>query len=102
MSDGVGFLAADGYEEPELPGQGRQNTMTLPADRDSVKIFSRIHGTQTSQQKARLMEEGGRQWKEDAGPDMDISDRPLSTPPRLMASSHTESAYTLSEARVVI
>lgn len=76
--------------------------MTLPMDRDSVKIFSRIHDTQTSQQKAQLMEDGGRRWKEDAGPDMDTSDRPLSTPPRLMASSHTEAAYTLSEVSVVI
>jgi hypothetical protein len=76
--------------------------MTLPADRDSVKIFSRIHGTQMSKQKAELMEDGGRRWKEDAGPDMDTSDRALSTPPRLMASSHTETAYTMSEVSVVI
>jgi hypothetical protein len=76
--------------------------MTLPADRDSVKIFSRIRGTQTSKQKAQLMEDGGRRWKEEAGPDTDNSDRPLSTPPRLMASSHTETAYTMSEVRVVI
>jgi hypothetical protein len=76
--------------------------MTLPADRDSVKIFSRIHGSQTNKQKAELMEEAGLHWKENAGPDTDLSDRPLSTPPRLMASSHTETAYTVPDMRVVI
>lgn len=76
--------------------------MTLPADRDLVKIFSRIHGTQTGKQKAQLMEDGGRQWKEGAGPDTDVSDRALSTPHRLLASSHTETAYTMSDVQVVI
>ena len=48
------------------------------------------------------MEEGGRRWKEEAGPGADLSDRPLSTPPRLRASRHGETAYTLSDVRVVI
>ncbi|KAJ5488513.1 hypothetical protein N7539_003403 [Penicillium diatomitis] len=90
------------YDALQPTFQGRQDTMTLPADRDSVKIFSRIHGTQTSKQRARLMEEGGRQWKEQAGPQADLSDRPLSTPPRLRASRHGETAYTLSDVSVVI
>ncbi|KAF7717755.1 Zinc finger C2H2 type domain-containing protein [Penicillium ucsense] len=90
------------YDALQSTFQGRQDTMTLPADRDSVKIFSRIHGTQTSKQRARLMEEGGRQWKEQAGPQADLSDRPLSTPPRLRASRHGETAYTLSDVSVVI
>lgn len=93
---------ADGIEVPETSSQGRHDAMTLPADRDSVKIFSRMHGTQTNKQKAQVMEEGGRRWKEDAGPDVDTSDRRLSTPPRLPTSSHTETAYTLSEVSVVI
>ncbi|CEJ57986.1 hypothetical protein PMG11_06659 [Penicillium brasilianum] len=104
LGDGpsVSVTAADGYELPKMFSQERNDTMTLPADRDSVKIFSRIHGTQTSKQKAQLMEEAGRQWKEGAGPDTDVSDRPLSTPTRLLASSHTETAYTMSDIQVVI
>ncbi|KAJ5371460.1 uncharacterized protein N7496_007552 [Penicillium cataractarum] len=104
LGDGpsVSIPAAGGYESPEMSSQDRNDTMTLPADRDSVKIFSRIHGTQTGKQKAQLMEDGGRQWKEGAGPDTDVSDRALSTPPRLLASSHTETAYTMSNVQVVI
>ncbi|KAJ5159426.1 uncharacterized protein N7482_006430 [Penicillium canariense] len=89
-----------------LPGVSSQNAphdaMTLPADRDTVKIYSRIHGTQSTKQKAQLMENGGRRWKEEAGPDSDTSDRRISTPARLLASSHEETAYTLPQGEVVI
>lgn len=102
MSDGNGILVADGNESAQTFTQGRHDIMTLPADRDLVKIFSRTHGTQTPKQKAQLMYEGGRRWKEGAGPELDASDRSLSTPTRLLSSSHTETAYTVSEVRVVI
>ena len=101
MSDG-GILVSNGNESAQPFSHGRHDNMTLPADRDLVKIFSRTHGTQTPKQKAQLMYEGGRRWKEGAGPELDASDRSLSTPARLLASSHTETAYTVSEVRVVI
>ncbi|KAJ5638211.1 hypothetical protein N7490_008090 [Penicillium lividum] len=89
---------------PKLPHfnlfdrHARPGTLILPADRDLVEIFNRSRGISNSKQKAEAFIDGACRWKEEVGPDVDISDRRLSTPPRQISSQLTEIAYTLPGA----
>ncbi|KAJ5690837.1 hypothetical protein N7462_005229 [Penicillium macrosclerotiorum] len=68
--------------------------MTLPADRDTLKTFSRVHGVQTSKQKASIMKDGGTRWNEEIGPESNHHDFALSNPGRQASSHHLDQAYT--------
>ncbi|KAJ6105059.1 hypothetical protein N7486_003748 [Penicillium sp. IBT 16267x] len=78
--------------------QARVATVLLPLEDSVVKTYSQSHGITNSKQRAELFKDAGCRWKEEAGPDVDISDRRLSTPPRLVTSRLTEIAMTLSES----
>ena len=73
----------------------RAGTVILPADANLVDTFSRMHGATTPKQKAEAYKDGGCHWKEVIGPDSDISDRRLSTPPRLRTNNLDEYATTV-------
>ncbi|KAJ5813191.1 hypothetical protein N7447_010214 [Penicillium robsamsonii] len=60
----------------------RKGTMVLPVDEHQVKAFSKAHGKLTEKTKAQALLEAGRHWKQQVGPEMDWSDRRLSTPAR--------------------
>ncbi|KAJ5178644.1 uncharacterized protein N7500_001343 [Penicillium coprophilum] len=60
----------------------RKGTMVLPVDEHQVKAFSKAHGKSTEKTKAQALLEAGRHWKQQVGPEMDWSDRRLSTPTR--------------------
>ncbi|KAJ5497566.1 hypothetical protein N7463_009553 [Penicillium fimorum] len=60
----------------------RKGTMVLPVDEHQVKAFSKVHGKLTEKTKAQALLEAGRHWKQQVGPEMDWSDRRLSTPAR--------------------
>ncbi|OQE45110.1 hypothetical protein PENCOP_c002G08591 [Penicillium coprophilum] len=60
----------------------RKGTMVLPVDEHQVKAFSKAHGKSTEKTKAQALLEAGRHWKQQVGPEMDWSDRRLSTPAR--------------------
>ncbi|KAJ5813476.1 uncharacterized protein N7503_000226 [Penicillium pulvis] len=76
----------------------RPATVLLPLDDYVVAGYSKSHGIKNSKQRAELFKDAGCRWKEEAGPDVDISDRRLSTPPRLVTSRLTEIAMTPSES----
>ncbi|KAJ5889326.1 hypothetical protein N7504_010136 [Penicillium tannophilum] len=78
--------------------QARPATVLLPLDDYVVAGYSKSHGIKNSKQRAELFKDAGCRWKEEAGPDVDISDRRLSTPPRLVTSRLTEIAMTPSES----
>ncbi|KAI2754046.1 hypothetical protein DTO006G1_8788 [Penicillium roqueforti] len=60
----------------------RKGTMILPVEQIAVEAFSKVHGKSTIKTKAQALLEAGRHWKQQIGPDMDWSDRRLSTPAR--------------------
>ncbi|CAI7656168.1 unnamed protein product [Penicillium glandicola] len=60
----------------------RKGTMVLPVDEHQVKLFSKAHGKSTEKTKAQALLEAGQHWKQQIGPEMDWSDRRLSTPAR--------------------
>ncbi|KAJ5423179.1 hypothetical protein N7491_008395 [Penicillium cf. griseofulvum] len=60
----------------------RKGTMVLPVDECQVKAFSKAHGKLSEKTKAQALLEAGRHWKQQVGPEMDWSDRRLSTPAR--------------------
>ncbi|KAJ5083355.1 hypothetical protein N7456_012782 [Penicillium angulare] len=72
-------------------------TVVLPADPKLVDAFSRSHGISEPKEKAELFKNGGRHWKEQAGPDVDISDRRLAAHTRLSSSRVSEMAMTLPD-----
>ncbi|KAJ6003258.1 hypothetical protein N7451_005805 [Penicillium sp. IBT 35674x] len=94
----------DQVESPFVPQfdlfdrQARPATVLLPLDDYVVAGYSKSHGIKNSKQRAELFKDAGCRWKEEAGPDVDISDRRLSTPPRLVTSRLTEIAMTPSES----
>lgn len=60
----------------------RKGTMVLPVDEVQIKAYSKAHGKSTEKTKAQALLEAGRHWKQQVGPEMDWSDRRLSTPAR--------------------
>ncbi|KAJ5657342.1 uncharacterized protein N7484_000991 [Penicillium longicatenatum] len=78
--------------------QARVSTVLLPLDPQVVKTYSKSHRINTPEQRAELFKNAGYRWKEEVGPDVDISDRRLSTPSRLVTSHLTEIAMTLPES----
>lgn len=58
----------------------RPETMTLPANENTIDTFSRVHGAYNPKQKAEKFRDGGNRWKEGTGVDTDASDRSLSHP----------------------
>ncbi|KAJ5120921.1 uncharacterized protein N7515_010309 [Penicillium bovifimosum] len=60
----------------------REGTMVLPVDEQQITAFSKTHGKATEKMKAQALLEAGRHWKQQIGPEMDWSDRRLSTPAR--------------------
>jgi hypothetical protein len=60
----------------------RKGIMVLPVDEHQIKAFSKTHGKSTEKMKAQALLEAGRHWKQQIGPEMDWSDRRLSTPAR--------------------
>ncbi|KAJ5800513.1 uncharacterized protein N7518_002581 [Penicillium psychrosexuale] len=60
----------------------RKGTMILPVEQIAVEAFSKVHGKSTIKTKAQALLEAGRHWKQQIGPEMDWSDRRLSTPAR--------------------
>ncbi|KAJ5102393.1 hypothetical protein NUU61_004615 [Penicillium alfredii] len=60
----------------------RKPAMILPADPSMINAFSRVHGTTVMVHKAKAFVNGGSHWKQQTGPEVDQSDRKLSTPSR--------------------
>jgi hypothetical protein len=78
------FLAENKLNYPSVLGDrsARKGTMVLPVDECQVKAFSKAHGKLSEKTKAQALLEAGRHWKQQVGPEMDWSDRRLSTPAR--------------------
>ena len=74
----------------------RPGTIILPADNKLLSTYNRIHGISATRQKAEVFKDGGCHWKEEAGPESDLSDRRLSTPTRLCTAKTQDIAYTLA------
>ncbi|KAJ5265372.1 hypothetical protein N7524_006390 [Penicillium chrysogenum] len=86
LGDGptVPVTAENNPNHPSVLGDrsARKGTMVLPVDEHQVKAFSKAHGKSTEKTKAQALIEAGRHWKQQIGPEMDWSDRRLSTPAR--------------------
>ncbi|CAG8903270.1 unnamed protein product [Penicillium egyptiacum] len=86
LGDGPTVLvtAENKSNHPSVLGNrsARKGTMVLPVDEHQVKAFSKAHGKSTEKTKAQALLEAGRHWKQQIGPEMDWSDRRLSTPAR--------------------
>ncbi|KAG0153754.1 hypothetical protein PDIDSM_2409 [Penicillium digitatum] len=86
LGDGptVPVTAGNKTNHPSVLGDcsARKGTMVLPVDEHQVKAFSKAHGKSTEKTKAQALLEAGRHWKQQVGPEMDWSDRRLSTPVR--------------------
>lgn len=84
MSNRMNVLAENNPNHPSVLGDrsARKGTMVLPVDEHQVKAFSKAHGKSTEKTKAQALIEAGRHWKQQIGPEMDWSDRRLSTPAR--------------------
>ncbi|KAJ5357043.1 hypothetical protein N7517_011652 [Penicillium concentricum] len=86
LGDGptVPIIAENKPSYPSVLGDrsARKGTMVLPVDEHQVKAFSKAHGKSTEKTKAQALLEAGRHWKQQVGPEMDWSDRRLSTPAR--------------------
>ncbi|KAJ5894851.1 hypothetical protein N7495_006542 [Penicillium taxi] len=74
----------------------RPESLVLPADISNIDAFARVRGIVTWKEKALEVKRGGFAWKEESGPDCDISDRRLSTPARLVMAQAEEIAYTIN------
>ena len=86
----MNVLAENNPNRPPVLGDrsAREGTMVLPVDERQVKAFSKAHGKSTEKAKAQALIEAGRHWKQQIGPEMDWSDRRLSTPAR-QCRTHT-------------
>ncbi|CAI7615876.1 unnamed protein product [Penicillium palitans] len=86
LGDGptVPVTAENQSNHPSVLGDrsARKGTMVLPVDEHQVKAFSKAHGKSTEKNKAQALLEAGQHWKQQIGPEMDWSDRRLSTPAR--------------------
>ncbi|KAJ5604290.1 hypothetical protein N7537_007246 [Penicillium hordei] len=86
LGDGptVPVTAENKSNHPSVPGDrsARKGTMVLPVDEHQVKAFSKAHRKSTEKNKAQALLEAGQHWKQQIGPEMDWSDRRLSTPAR--------------------
>ncbi|CAI7677500.1 unnamed protein product [Penicillium discolor] len=86
LGDGptVPVTAENQSNHPSVLGDrsARKGTMVLPVDENQVKAFSKAHGKSTEKNKAQALLEAGQHWKQQIGPEMDWSDRRLSTPAR--------------------
>ncbi|KAJ9483979.1 hypothetical protein VN97_g9416 [Penicillium thymicola] len=84
MSNWMNILAAKKSNHPSVVSNHstRKGTMVLPVDEHQVKAFSKAHGKSTEKNKAQALLEAGQHWKQQIGPEMDWSDRRLSTPAR--------------------
>jgi len=74
----------------------RPDTMTLPADENTIDTFSRVHGAYNHKQKAEKILEGGSHWKEETGVDTDMSDRTLCRPAMQPFVQDQEMAVTIA------
>ncbi|OQD60510.1 hypothetical protein PENPOL_c023G06847 [Penicillium polonicum] len=86
LGDGptVPVTAENQSNDPSVSGDrsSRKGTMVLPVDEHQVKAFSKAHGKSTEKNKAQALLEAGQHWKQQIGPEMEWSDRRLSTPAR--------------------
>ncbi|CAI7595067.1 unnamed protein product [Penicillium viridicatum] len=86
LGDGptVPVTAENQSNDPSVLGDrsSRKGTMVLPVDEHQVKAFSKAHGKSTEKNKAQALLEAGQHWKQQIGPEMEWSDRRLSTPAR--------------------
>ena len=71
--------------------------MVLPVEQIAVKAFSKAHGKSTLKTKAEALLEAGRHWKQQIGPEMDWSDRRLSTPTRQKYVNCGEMAFIAND-----
>lgn len=84
ISNRMNILAENQSNDPSVLGDrsSRKGTMVLPVDEHQVKAFSKAHGKSTEKNKAQALLEAGQHWKQQIGPEMEWSDRRLSTPAR--------------------
>jgi hypothetical protein len=67
--------------------------MVLPVDEFQLKAYCKAHGITTERAKAEALLEAGRHWKQQIGPELDLSDRRLSTPVRQENLNCSEMAF---------
>jgi len=93
MSNGINILAETAPTQPSVNRSARRGTMVLPVDEHQLKAFCKAHGIHTERAKAEALLEAGRHWKQQIGPEMDLSDRRLSTPARQNRVNCAEIAF---------